>query len=388
VRVAFLTNIVSPYRAPVFRPLAETPGWSLRVFVNARSEFDRQWAVNANSFDCVVSRSVSIRRRVRSRKPVPFSQVVTWHLPTGMWGDLRRFRPDVIVSHELGPRTAIAAIYARLHRIPLVIWAYQSWVSADQGSPLRRPARRWLLRQASVLVGMGRQAREVLQSWGAPADRIVDAPNSPDTDTLTRILADPDLERRSAALRERVAGDRRLALVVGRLVPLKGTDAMLSIWRRLDPALRERWKLVFLGDGPLRSLVDDARMDGVECHGHVPEEELAEWYRAADLHVFPTLGDVWGLVVNESMCCSIPSLCSVHAGCADDLIEKGRNGFPFDPTDETAAVQALREALCHPDLSALGRQARITAKRFDLDGLARSFRHAVQMASGQTAHAR
>ena len=41
MRVAFLTNIVSPYRAPVFRRLAETPGWSLRVFVNAQSEFDR-----------------------------------------------------------------------------------------------------------------------------------------------------------------------------------------------------------------------------------------------------------------------------------------------------------------------------------------------------------
>jgi len=387
VRVAFLTNIVSPYRAPVFERLARIPGWTFRVLVNARSEFDRQWDVDSNGFDCVLSRSLSVRRRVRSRKPVPFSQVITWHLPTGLWGDLRRFQPDVIISHELGPRTALAAIYARLHRIPLVIWAYQSRVSAGQGSLLRRPARRWLLRQASVLVGMGRQAREVLQAWGAPAERIVDAPNSPDTDGLSRILRDPDLDRRAAALRGRIAGDRRIALVVGRLVPLKGTQAMLSIWKGLDPALRDRWKLVFVGDGPMRSIVDAARADGVECVGHVPASEMPQWYRAADLHVFPTLGDVWGLVVNESMCCSVPSLCSVHAGCADDLIENGRNGFSFDPTNEAAALRILQGALRHPDLAALGKQARDSAGRFDLDDLAGSFRRAVEMATGEVDHA-
>ena len=41
MRVALLTNILAPYRMPVFHALAETPDWKLRVFVNAKSEFDR-----------------------------------------------------------------------------------------------------------------------------------------------------------------------------------------------------------------------------------------------------------------------------------------------------------------------------------------------------------
>ena len=39
MRVALLTNILSPYRMPAFRALAHTPEWTLRVFVNAEGEF-------------------------------------------------------------------------------------------------------------------------------------------------------------------------------------------------------------------------------------------------------------------------------------------------------------------------------------------------------------
>ncbi len=45
MRVALLTNILAPYRMPAFRALAQTPGWTVRVFVNAESEFDRSWTV-------------------------------------------------------------------------------------------------------------------------------------------------------------------------------------------------------------------------------------------------------------------------------------------------------------------------------------------------------
>ncbi|MHC5004391.1 MAG: glycosyltransferase, partial [Planctomycetota bacterium] len=160
MRVAFLTNIISPYRKPVLSELAATPGWSLRVLVNADSEFDRGWSVDWSDLDVVRSRSISLRRRVVSEEPVRFEQVITLHVPVGLWGDLRRFRPDAIISHELGPRTMVAAAYARAHRVPLIIWSYQSRISATQGERLRGRVRRALLRQATAVVGMGIQARD------------------------------------------------------------------------------------------------------------------------------------------------------------------------------------------------------------------------------------
>ena len=70
--------------------------------------------------------------------------------------------------------------------------------------------------------------------------------------------------------------------------------------------------------------------------------------------VFASLGDTWGLVVNEALACGVPALCSIHAGCADDLIRPGVNGWTVDPVDGRALTRALERALSHPDPSRLG----------------------------------
>ena len=174
MRVAFVTNIVSPYRAPVFRELANTPNWDLRVFVNADTEFDRAWQVDAAGLDVCQSKTVSVRRRVRSKVPVPFDQEIELHLPVGLWRDLAAFRPDVVITHELGPRSLVASSYARRRGLPLVVWSYQSRVSSSQGS-WRDWLRRKLLAQADAVVGMGTQAREVLRGWGRLEDESEEA---------------------------------------------------------------------------------------------------------------------------------------------------------------------------------------------------------------------
>ena len=380
MRVAFLTNIVSPYRLPVFERLAATPGWNLRVIVNAASEFDRSWTVDTRSLDVRVCRTWSIKRKVISDVPVRFEQTITLHVPTGLFGELQRFDPDVVISHELGPRSMAAAAWCKLRRRKLVIWSYQSRVSATQGHSRRAAVRRALLRAADQVVGMGQQTRDVLCAWGCRESTIVDAPNAADHVTILNRLRDPETERGAAEIRSRFGG-RKLACVVGRLTPLKGTAEMLAAWHALPGELRAQWQLLFLGDGPLESFVNEQGGPGVSCVGFVPTREMAAWYRACDLHVFPTLGDVWGLVVNEAMACGVPTLCSRHAGCSDDLIEDGRTGLLCDPTRPGAFVDELAAAMCRDDLAAIGEAGARHVGGFTLDRLADGFRTAVARAT-------
>ena len=262
-------------------------------------------------------------------------------------------------------------------RVPFVIWAYQSRISASQGRG-RSAIRRWLLGRADRVVGMGAQARDVLRAWGVTDERIVDAPNSADSDGLAKRLSAPGLDARASQLRHRWADGRKLAIVVGRLVPLKGVDELLRAWRALPRSTREAWRLVFVGDGPLAPAVRAAASTGVRWVGPAPVTEMAAWYRAADLHVLASVGDVWGLVVNEAMAVGTPSLCSVHAGCSDDLISHGKDGLVFDPTEPAQATAALQDALTRPDLAGLGSEARLRIRPYDLDRLASSFRTAVE----------
>lgn len=382
MRVVFLTNIVSPYRLPVFQRLAKTPGWDFHVLINATSEFDRSWDVQTEGVQIHQSNTWSIKRTVRSTDPVPFDQTITLHLPRSLWSDLGKLKPDVVISHELGPRTMLAAAYCRLHNIPLVIWAYQSKVSASQSNQLKDKVRRALLKQASVAVGMGTQAREVLRSLGVEDNRIINAPNSADYDTFAQRLASFDTHRQAEDIREKFGDGRKLACVFGRLVPLKGTGKMLDHWRSLPESVRQQWRLVFVGEGPLEKLITEQNDPGIVHAGAVAPDQIAAWYRAADLHLFPTLGDVWGLVVNEAMQCGVPTLCSQYAGCCDDLIRDGMDGFVYDPTNDNAA-QKLEYALTHPGLKAMGQRAQQAVQPYTPDRLADAFRNAVNQAADQ-----
>lgn len=382
MRVVFLTNIVSPYRRPVFHRLAKTPGWDFHVLNNAASEFDRSWEVNTEGLRVHQSKTWSIKRTVHSTDPVPFDQVITLHLPRSLWSDLKQLKPDVVISHELGPRTMLAAAYCKRHGIPLVIWAYQSRISATQTNRLKNTVRRVLLKQAAVVVGMGTQARDVLHGLGVEDERIIDAPNSADCDTLNERLSSLETHREAEQIRETYGNGRKLACVFGRLVPLKGTSAILDHWRCLPEAVRAQWRLVFVGDGPLSQLVNEQNDPGIIHAGTVPPDKIAAWYKATDLHLFPTLGDVWGLVVNEAMQCGVPTLCSKHAGCSDDLLSDDVDGFVYDPTSENASKK-LQHALTHPELSEMGRRARQAVRPYSLDRLADAFRDAVRQAKGQ-----
>ena len=388
MRVALVTNIVPPYRVPVYEALAATTGWTLRVFVSSDSEFDRNWRVDAGSLDVVRVRSASLRRRVATRGRARFDQIVTLHVPIGLPAALRRFAPDVVISSELGARTLLALLTCRLARVPLVIWSYHSRVSATAAGPVTRRLRRALLARAHAVVGMGRQARAVLADLGVPDERLFDAPNACDHDAVSKALAGVDVEARREAVTRALDCRRRIALVAGRLVPMKGLSELLRAWELVPEAVRACWSLVFVGSGPLASRIAEAQAAAAPGEiVHVPAlqpQELVGFYAAAELLVFPSLGDPWGLVVNEAFACGRPVLCSRLAGCADDLLRPGANGWLSDPTDADAFAQTLGEALTSPDLARLGTCARATAERFQpehmADGLRRAILHAAAVA--------
>jgi glycosyltransferase involved in cell wall biosynthesis len=379
MRVALVTNILPSYRVPVFRALAATPGWQLRVFLRQGSEVPA-----CEGLDVQIVPSLAFERQIQTRGRGAVAQRVTTHLPWGLPGALLRFQPDVVISGELGWQTLLAWAICRVLGARLVIWSYHSKTSVTSAATWLRAVRRWLLARAGAVIGMGRQARETLETLGVPAARLFDAPNAHDHEAFlaARARTEPEAVRR--ALADGLGCRERIALVAGRLVPVKGIALLLAAWERLPEKIREDWTLLFVGSGPLASMIEEAAAaepDGAIVH--VPEvehAELVDYYAASRLLIFASLADTWGLVVNEAFACGVPVLCSRHAGCADDLMRPGENGWLFDPLDPDAFVSALREALCEPDLERLARGARATAERFRPEAMAAGFRRAVEHA--------
>ncbi|MEO0481458.1 MAG: glycosyltransferase family 4 protein [Planctomycetota bacterium] len=387
MKVAFLTNIISPYRSPVFQSLAKTEGWDLRVYVNSQTEFDRNWSGDCEGVDVVASKSWArkithvVEETDAQGKPCRIEQVTTRYVPVGLLGDLCRFRPDVVITHEIGPRSFLASLWARMFRRPLVLWSYQARTSADRRDGfVRRKVRSFVFRKAGAVLGMGVQARDVLRKTGCPEDKILDAPNATDERMILSRAAAARQNGTVARIRSEVGEGKKTALVVGRLLQLKGVGEVLDAWSALPDTVRDEWRLVFLGDGPMRDRVESLSDRGIVHVPEVPMDEVANYMAAADAHLFFSFVDVWGLTVNEAMLCGLPTMCSILAGCAEDTVQDGVNGLLFDPRDRDETRAKLLDFLTREDLDQLGERAFADGQQFTCERLADGFRRAVDLA--------
>ncbi len=164
--------------------------------------------------------------------------------------------------------------------------------------------------------------------------------------------------------------------------------------------------LVLVGSGPLedslRRLCLDRGLTVVECqrprpfgsrpvvgadvyfHGFRQVDELPGFYALAEAFILPSKEEEWGLVVNEAMAAGCPVLVSSAAGCCEDLVEEGVNGWSFAP----ARPQQLAELLHHladdpARVRRMGDASTARIAQWGTDRFAQNFWRAAEAAIGQ-----
>lgn len=140
-------------------------------------------------------------------------------------------------------------------------------------------------------------------------------------------------------------------LAVGTHDLRKGTPYLLEAWKRA--ALRgARLKLV----GPLRLARGFLeRYSALFEHvPHVARSDLQQTYEEADLLAFPTLGDGFGMVIQEAMCCGVP-VATTRCGGGPECIRDGVDGWIVPERSVDALVETFRSAAASRDrLIAMG----------------------------------
>jgi glycosyltransferase involved in cell wall biosynthesis len=386
IRVALATNIISPYRVPLYAALRSTHNWEFKLFSCRETEFDRQWRpIDNPPFPHKKSFNLSYTRLRKHPGRISFTDRREVHIPLGLWFDLWRFRPDVVISDEMGARTLIAATYALLARKRLAIWFYGTDHTERDIGWKERLLRRVLVRKADAFIGMGIEARRYLQSLGVSAESTFDAPNATDWSFGP---ADLSPEKRSA-VREQLGVSGLCYLYIGALTARKGVGELLDGWEIFAKDQDLDVSLVLVGDGmqkkSLARRVTERGLRGVRFVPFVQPDALPAIYHAADVMVFPTLEDVWGLVVNEAMTFGLPVICSKYAGCASDLVIEDRNGWLVDPKNCGELVQTLRKAWdARDNKRTISREGQALISCLSIQNMAKGFRRAVEYSQSRS----
>ncbi len=337
-RLVILTEIISPYRIPLFNELVQNPEVDLQVIFLAETDPTlRQWQVYKEEIRFSFQVLPSWRKRVGKYNLL---------LNRGLRHALAAAAPQIILC---GGYSYVAAWqcmkWARARKIPLVLWSESN--AQDQRG--RHAAVEFLKHKfvgmCSGFVVPGRSAREYLRSHQVEDRRIFTAPNAVDNELFA---SSAEVARQNAgALRRELALPERYFLFVGRLVREKGVFELLAAYAKLDELTRQQVGLVFVGDGPCREALErQASLVSpgvIRFAGFAQRERLAAYYALAETFILPTYTDTWGLVVNEAMACGLPVILSRAAGCAADLVSENWNGLLVTPKDELSLRLAMKE---------------------------------------------
>jgi glycosyltransferase involved in cell wall biosynthesis len=141
-------------------------------------------------------------------------------------------------------------------------------------------------------------------------------------------------------------------LFVGTLEPRKNIARLLQAYAQLPGA---RPPFMFVGGkgwfyDEIFTLVERLEL-GTEVHfvGYVPADDLPMWYNAADLFVYPSLYEGFGLPPLEAMACGTPVVTSTASSLPEVV---GQAALLVDPADTGALARAIERGLADADLRA------------------------------------
>jgi glycosyltransferase involved in cell wall biosynthesis len=337
-RLVILTEIISPYRIPLFNALALHSDVDLHVIFLAKTDPTlRQWQVYEEEIRFSYQILPSWRKRFGKYNIL---------LNRGVVEALSACSPDLILCGGYNYIASWQALrWAAAHKIPFVLWSESNARDLRRGHAVVEFLKSQFLGRCSGFVVPGHAAQEYLCADKKIQDDVVfTAPNAVDNDLFAKA---------AAAARENADRQRRelglpgcYFLFAGRLVREKGVFELLAAYARLEESIRRRVGLVFVGDGESRRQLEEQSASVspglVRFAGFAQREQLASYYALAETLVLPTYADTWGLVVNEAMACGLPVILSEAAGCAAELVRENWNGFLVPPRDVSSLTSAMR----------------------------------------------
>jgi len=157
-----------------------------------------------------------------------------------------------------------------------------------------------------------------------------------------------DSRQNDAVVRKRLGLPEKYFLASSRFVQKKNLFLLLEAYSKYsNMRVKEPWKLVLLGDGPLNmQIISYLNQVGIRVNVILPGfrqyDELPEYYGLAGAFIHASTSEQWGLVVNEAMACGLPVIVSTPCGCSPELVQSGCNGYTFDPynSDQLADLMA------------------------------------------------
>jgi glycosyltransferase involved in cell wall biosynthesis len=286
--------------------------------------------LNDSSLEEVLMRGMPIPRYPELKLGLPSKKtlVKTWTLR----------RPDVVHIATEGPLGWSALQAAKVLKLPVTSdfrTNFQSYSKHYGVGWLRKPIVAYLRKFHNATACTMVPTRELMRTLsenGFVNLKVV----SRGVDTKLFNISKRDKSLRSSW---GATENTKVLISVGRMAPEKNLDQVLKTYEALKHT-DQAFKLVMVGDGPLRSQFQQ-RYPDIIFPGMLSHSNLAAYYASSDLFVFPSQTETFGNVTLEALASGIPVL-AFDCAAARDWVQTGINGWLVaESNPEGFAAQAV-----------------------------------------------
>jgi glycosyltransferase involved in cell wall biosynthesis len=364
-RLAIVSTHPIQYHSPWFRGLAAHPDLKMHVYYCHKATPEEQARAGFGvAFDWDVPLLTGYPHSFLQNIAHPPGQGRFAGFDTPEIGKIIRERTyDAVLVNGWHYKSAWQAIWAAWQSDVRVFVRGDSHLHSLRSHPVRLTklvAYRRFVPRFDACLAAGEWSREYFAHYGARPDRIFFVPHVVDVGYMSseshRLRTMQSELRRLWGLRE----DSIVFLFVGKFTE---TKCPLDFVRAVYDASRNEASVegLMVGDGPLRGACEDlvrSHHAPISFAGFLNQSQIVRAYASSDVLVLPSVGEAWGMVVNEAMACRRPCLVSDRVGSGPDLVLPETTGVVFPHCDVSALAASMVKLARNPaHIADMGRNA-------------------------------
>ncbi|MCB0308081.1 MAG: glycosyltransferase family 4 protein [Bdellovibrionales bacterium] len=332
-----LTEIATPYRAPVFSQLRKSDRYTFDFFYLAKHQRDRLWPNYNDDRDFILEGSQFC--------------IAGYHTFYFNWNFDILFNDPydlyIIGGYAQWAMWRVMAFCSR-KSIPYILMTESHHSKAR--SWLKKVFKKVILTKlysnASANLVMSEKARQYIISFGADEKRIWFFPNTIDSEVY-KVSVEDQKPLAKAKLKQWKFNNKICFLFVGTLNQRKGIDLLVEAFSKLNHMQNNAYALVIVGSGKMeafvRSMVDKMGLSqSVNFGGFVMPKDLPLYYALADIFVLPSREEPFGAVVLEAMAAGLPIITTDVVGAAGMFAKHQENALVIKNNNVEALFLAMQ----------------------------------------------
>ncbi|EIM63571.1 glycosyltransferase family 4 protein [Desulfobacter postgatei] len=231
---------------------------------------------------------------------------------------------DLIDGHFIYPDCQAGILLGELLHLPVVVSARGSDINQYMSYSTIKPQISEILTKSSHIISVCEALKQMMLEICPDEKKITVIPNGIDKKYFHQI------NKKTARLKLGINNDKHILLSIGALIPRKGHDLTIKAAAQL---IKSKTPLQFyiIGSGPeeqrLKKLAEHLKIQSdIFFMGQIPNDQLIDWYNAADLFCLSSDKEGWPNVLTESLACGTPVIATKVFG-APEIVKNESMGI-------------------------------------------------------------